>query len=153
MNMKYFSFVIVFILATVFANAQSPESLVKWSFASKKKDAKTYDVVATATLPKTWHIYSQSTPKGGPVATKITFKTNPLVTIDGTAKETGALKTVHDNVFDVDVKYYNDKVEFAQPVKLKAAATTSISGTVEYMICNDEKCLPPTKQAFDVKLQ
>lgn len=64
MNMKSFSSLIVFVLAATFANAQSPESLVKWSFASKKKDAKTYEVVATAMLPKTWHIYSQSTPKG-----------------------------------------------------------------------------------------
>lgn len=151
--MKYSLSILVFLLAATFARAQSPESLVKWSFAAKKKDAKTYELVATAALPKTWHIYSQSTPKGGPVPTKITFKTNPLITIDGATKETGALKTVHDNVFDVDVKYYNDKVDFVQPIKLKAAATTSVSGTVEYMICNDEKCLPPTKQAFDVKLQ
>ena len=153
MNVKYFFLLIAFAATSILANAQSTESLVKWSFAAKKKDAKTYEVVATAALPKTWHIYSQSTPKGGPVATKITFKINPLVIIDGATKETGALKTMHDNVFDVDVKYFNDKVDFVQPVKLKAAATTSVSGTVEYMICNDEKCLPPTKQAFDVKLQ
>ena len=152
MKAKYSLFVFLFTMTAALVQAQS-ESLVKWSFAAKKKDAKTYEVVASAMLPKTWHIYSQSTPKGGPVATKISFKTNPLLVLDGAAKETGALKTTHDAVFDVDVKYYNDKVDFVQLVKLKTVATTSVSGTVEYMICNDEKCLPPTKQPFDVKLQ
>ena len=152
MKTKYYFFVFLFMMAFVCANAQS-ESLVKWTFTAKKKDAKTYEVVASAMLPKTWHIYSQSTPKGGPVATKITYKANPLLVVEGAAKESGALKTTHDPVFDVDVKYYNDKVDFVQTVKLKTPATTSINGTVEYMICNDEKCLPPTKQPFDIKLQ
>ena len=148
MKVKYFLFISILMAAS----AQT-ESIVKWTFAAKKKDAKTYEVVASAALPKTWHIYSQNTSKGGPVPTKITFKANPLLMIDGAAKENGALKTTHDPVFDVDVKYYNDKVDFVQLVKLKTAATTNASGTVEYMICNDEKCLPPTKQAFDIKLQ
>ncbi len=148
---NYFLFIMFIMLAAV-SFGQS-ESLVRWSFVAKKKDAKTYEVVASAMLPKTWHIYSQSTPKGGPVATTISFKKNPLLVLDGAAKENGSLKLVHDPVFDLDVKYYNDKVDFLQLVKLKTPATTSVSGTVEYMICNDEKCLPPTKQAFDVKLQ
>jgi thiol:disulfide interchange protein DsbD len=153
MKVKLSLFFLLFIAAATSVQAQTTESLVKWSFAAKKKDPKTYEVVASAMLPKTWHIYSQTTPKGGPVATKITFKTNPLLILTGDPKESGALKTMHDQVFDVDVKYFNDKVDFVQLVKLKTAATTSVSGTVEYMICNDEKCLPPTKQNFDVKLQ
>ncbi len=152
MKVKYTLFVFFFLMASVLVQAQT-EGLVKWAFVAKKKDAKTYEWVASASLPKTWHIYSQTTSKGGPVPTKITFKTNPLLLINGAAKENGALKTTHDPVFDVDVKYFNDKVDFNQLVKLKTAATTNVSGTVEYMICNDEKCLPPTKQAFDVKLQ
>ena len=152
MYLKKYIAALLLIVLSVTANAQM-ESPVKWTFAAKKKADKTYEVVATASLPKTWHIYSQATPKGGPVPTKLTFKKNPLLIIDGVAKESGALKTMHDQVFDVDVKYFNDKVDFVQVVKLKTAATTSVSGTVEYMLCNDEKCLPPTKQNFDVKLQ
>ncbi len=152
MKVKYCLFAVMLVMVSIASQAQS-ESLVKWSFATKKMDAKTYEVVATAMLPKTWHIYSQSTPTGGPVPTKIVFKTNPLIMINGKAKETGALKVTHDPVFDLDVKYYNDKVDFVQLVKLKTPATTNVSGTIEYMICNDEKCLPPTKQNFDVKLQ
>lgn len=152
MKIKYLLFTLLVSMAAFSVSAQS-EGIVKWSFAAKKLSDKTYELVASAALPKTWHIYSQTTPDGGPVATKIAFKKNPLLIINGIPKETGALKTTHDQVFDVDVKYYNDKVDFVQLVKLRTPATTSVSGTVEYMICNDEKCLPPTKQNFDIKLQ
>ena len=136
--------------ASVNAQIANP---VKWSYTVQKKSDKVYDVVLTATLDKPWHIYSQFTPKGGPVPTSITFKNNPLVMLDSKAKENGSLKTDHDENFGVDVKYFADKVEFVQAVKLRSNAKTSVSGTVEYMICNDQKCLPPAKQSFSVTLQ
>jgi hypothetical protein len=140
------------VVATIIVKAQI-ENPVKWSYAAKKVSDKVYQVVITATLPKPWHIYSQHTPDGGPKPTKIVYTKNPLVVISGEPKENGTLKTVHDDNFGVDVKYFGDKVEFVQTVQLKTAAKTSVSGTIDYMVCNDEKCLPPTKQPFDVKLQ
>lgn len=133
-----------------FAQIQTP---VSWSYMANKKGDNLFEIVITATLPKPWHIYSQTTPKGGPVPTKISFKANPLLKLEGDAQEKGALKTEHDENFGVDVKYYADKVEFVQTVRLKNKIKTSISGNVEYMVCNDNKCLPPVKQPFDIKLQ
>ena len=126
---------------------------VQWNFTTAKKSDKVYDVTFTATIAKPWHIYSQATPAGGPVPTKIVFKTNPLVTVNGKAKENGSLKNVHDQYFGVDVKYFDNKVEFVQIVNLKSAVKTNIAGTIEYMVCNDEECLPPKKVPFDLKLQ
>lgn len=142
----------VLLIAAIAVRAQI-ENPVKWSYAAKKVSDKVYQVVITATLPKPWHIYSQYTPDGGPKPTKIVYTKNPLLVINGEAKENGALKTIHDNNFGVDVKYFGEKVEFVQTVQLKTAAKTSVSGTIDYMICNDEKCLPPTKQPFEIKLQ
>ncbi len=142
--------VLSFVIANVNAQITNP---VKWSYSVQKKADKVYNVVLTATLVKPWHIYSQFTPEGGPVPTSITFKNNPLVVLDGKAKENGSLKTDHDENFGVDVKYFADKVEFIQTVKLRSNAKTSVSGTVEYMVCNDNKCLPPAKQNFAVTLQ
>jgi thiol:disulfide interchange protein DsbD len=152
MKMKYtiLTTILLFFALALLAQAASP---VNWSYATRKKADKVYEVVLTATLPKPWHIYSQHTPKGGPVPTKITFKANPLLTLDGDAVEAGNLKTDHDENFGVDVKYFADKVEFVQTVKLKSPVKTNVTGTIEFMVCNDEKCLPPAKQPFDVKLQ
>jgi hypothetical protein len=150
--MKKLVLFFVMVIAAVAVQAQI-ENPVKWSYAAKKVNDKVYQVVITATLPKPWHIYSQYTPDGGPKPTKFIYTKNPLLVISGEPKENGTLKTVHDNNFGVDVKYFGEKVEFVQTVQLKTAAKTSVSGTIDYMVCNDEKCLPPTKQPFEIKLQ
>ncbi|RFM29443.1 protein-disulfide reductase DsbD domain-containing protein [Deminuibacter soli] len=140
------------LLVTLGAMAQVKDP-VKWTFAAKKKADKVYEVTVTAVMAKPWHIYSQTTPDGGPIPTKLTFKSNPLVTMDGKAKEVGTLKVDHDQNFGVDVKYYYESVVFVQTVKLKGNVKTNIAGNVEYMACDDSQCLPPTTKSFDIKLQ
>lgn len=124
---------------------------VKWTATSRKKPGR-YEVVLTATLPKPWHIYSQTTGEGGPIATTFRFAKNPLVTLDGDVKEVGALKENFDKLFDTKVKYFGDKVDFVQTVKVKGNVKTNVNVTVEYMTCNDSQCLPPTKKTFNVSL-
>ncbi|MEP6844977.1 MAG: protein-disulfide reductase DsbD domain-containing protein [Panacibacter sp.] len=126
---------------------------VKWTYSATKKAGKIYEIAYTAVIEKPWHIYSQTTPEGGPVATKFVYKKNPLITVAGIPKENGTLQKKHEEVFDVDVKYFDDKVTFTQTVNLKSAVKTTIAGTIEYMVCNDKECLPPKKVSFDLQLQ
>ncbi|WP_315821449.1 protein-disulfide reductase DsbD domain-containing protein [Paraflavitalea speifideaquila] len=125
---------------------------VKWTFVAKKKAANTYEVIISAVFAKPWHLYSQTTPDGGPVPTKITFKKNPSLTMEGKVKEVGAMKTVYEKLFGVDVKYYSEEVNFVQVVKVKGNVKTNITGTVEYMTCDDRQCMPPTSKAFNIQL-
>lgn len=129
------------------------KSPVNWAYEAKKKTADTYDIVITANIDHPWHIYSQKIGKGGPVPTSIKFKANPLVVKNGPVKEIGKLEKVFDNIFNIDVLFYSDKVQFVQTVKLKGKIKTSVSGVIDYMLCDDSHCLPPTKQSFDLKLQ
>ena len=124
---------------------------VKWTATSRKK-ANTYEVVITAVLPKPWHIYSQNTGEGGPVPTNFKFTKNPLLTFDGAVKEIGKIKENYDKLFDTKVKYYADKVDFVQTVKVRGNVKTNVNVTVEYMTCDDSQCLPPTKKTFNVSL-
>jgi len=87
------------------------------------------------------------------VPTKFVYKTNPLLTISGIPKENGALVKKHEEVFGVDVKYFDTKVVFTQTINLKSSVKTNIAGTIEYMVCNDSQCLPPKKISFDLQLQ
>jgi len=142
--------ILVSVSLTVFGQKEGP---VTWSFASRKKSDKVYEIVLRATLSKPWHIYSQFTPEGGPLPTKIVFAANPVLAIDGKSTEKGKLLKDHDENFGVDVKYFSDKVEFVQTVKMRGSAKTAIHGSIEYMVCNDSICLTPVKQSFDIKLQ
>jgi len=148
---KFFTTLCALIFAGILhAQVQDP---VKWNYAAAKNSEKEYTVTISATLSPAWHIYSMHTPDNGPVPTAITFNKNPLVLLNGAVKENGKLKTDHDEVFGVDVKYFADKVEFVQSVKLKSAVKTNVSGTVKYMVCNDKLCLPPKTIPFNIQLQ
>lgn len=142
----------VLLLAGFVANAQV-QNPVKWNYKLKKINATTYEVHITATIEKGWHIYSQTTPDGGPVPTTIRFSKNPLLTLVGVAKEAGKLEQRHEELFGVDVKQFSNSVNFVQTVKVKAAVKTSVIGTVEFMVCNDTQCLQPTINKFSLPIQ
>jgi len=150
MNMKK---IIILFCALVFAlnvNAQKPNP-VKWSFTAVKKSDKQYDIVATATIDASWHIYSQFL-SGGPIPTHFTFNKNPLIQLAGKTKEKGKLEKMYDKNFKTELSFFSDKVDFVQTVNLKVASKTNLVGMVEYSICNDDRCLPPAKVAFELAL-
>lgn len=138
------------LLALVTFAQQNP---VKWSTAAEKAGTNQYKVTIIATFSEPWHIYSQNTPDGGPVPTSFSFAKNPLVTIVGKTTEKGKLQTTHDKNFGVDVKYYSNKVVFTQLVKVKGNVKTNLTGKVNFMVCDDHECLPPSNAPFSVKLQ
>jgi DsbC/DsbD-like thiol-disulfide interchange protein len=134
----------------VSAQVQNP---VQWNYTVKKVNETTYSVQIAATIEPGWHVYSQTTPEGGPVPTSIAFAKNPLLTLEGSPKEIGKLEQKHEPLFGVDVKQYSNKVFFVQTVKVKGKAKTALTGTVEFMACNDEMCLPPSSQKFSIALK
>ena len=150
--MRKATLLILLLMAGFFASAQI-ENPVKWSYKLKKVNATTYEVHISATIDEGWHIYSQSTHDGGPIPTTIKFAKNPLVTLVGAAKEAGKLEQRHEELFGVDVKQFSKSVKFVQLIKVKAAVKTSVIGTIEFMVCNDSQCLPPTTNKFSLSIQ
>lgn len=142
-------FVLLCVTMVVRAQVQDP---VSWAFSSKKIDATTYSIVLKASINPGWHLYSQATPEGGPVPTSFRFAKNPLLTLQGAPKEIGKLEQKHEPLFGVDVKQYSNVVVFQQTVKVKGKAKTALTGTVEFMACNDEMCLPPSTRKFSIAL-
>lgn len=148
--MRHLFALVIGLFLSVVAFAQQP---VTWKYSAKKVGAKTYEVRLTAVIQSSWHIYSQSTPDGGPLPTKIVFSKNPLITQEGVIKEVGKLHKKYEEVFGVDVMQFSDKVEFVQVIKTKAEKVkTNVSGTIEFMVCTDEQCLPPATINFNIAL-
>jgi thiol:disulfide interchange protein DsbD len=141
---------VIWITVSAAAQIQDP---VDWSYSVKKVSADTYTFTATANIEGDWHIYSQTTGKGGPVPTKINFNKNPLITVVGTTKETGQVKQVYDELFKTTVRFIGETATYTQTIKVRGGVKTNISGFVAYMVCDDRQCLPPSKKTFDLKLQ
>lgn len=150
--MKYFLFLIVGFFTFCSTDAQ-PKDPIIWTYAAKKKTATTYDITITAKLPKPWHIYSQNTGDGGPVPTSVSFTKNPLVVLVNKVTEIGKVEKTYDENFKTNVLYYSNEVSFVQSIKLKVPVKTKLNGSIEYMVCNDELCLPPTKKSFSINVQ
>jgi Disulphide bond corrector protein DsbC len=150
--MKKFLASLLLVVSVFFVHAQFTTP-IQWTFTSKKIADKTYEVYLTATIQSGWHLYSQNQPKDAiNQPTEILFSKNPLVTIDGKTTELGKMELYQDKKLKISANQYSGKVVFVQKVKVKSAAKTTISGSVEYQTCDDKKCLPPKKEMFKVAL-
>jgi thiol:disulfide interchange protein DsbD len=148
MKKLYITLAALFVVASGFAQMENP---VIWSYSAKKVSDKVFDIYVTATIAPKWHVYAQDAGEG-PEPTTFAFAKNPLVTMDGKVKELGTLEKEYDKNFNSVLKFYSNKVNFVQRVKLKSIATTVVKGTVTFMVCNDRKCLPPKEISFSVKV-
>lgn len=147
---KFILFVIL--LFSVLAGV-AQNNVVNWTFESKKLADNNYEVKLIATVQQPWHIYSTTQAEGGPLPTAIAFTKNPLAVPQGKIKEVGKLETHYEKVFELDTKFFSNKVEFVQIFKVKGKAKTNVKGTVEFMTCNDRECLPPQEIPFTIALK
>lgn len=128
---------------------------IQWKFSSTKQANGQYLLSVLGKIGPEWHIYSKISPSDGPTPTKVTFNSNPLIKLLGGIHENGKKIKHYEEVFDFDVFYFEDSVEYTQLVSLntKQKIKTNITGTVEYMLCTNGKCLSPTKEKFSIELQ
>ncbi|MEO9571543.1 MAG: protein-disulfide reductase DsbD domain-containing protein [Polaribacter sp.] len=125
---------------------------VKWSTSVEKVSDSEYKLIATATIKDGWHLYSQTVPEGGPIATSFSFVGNSNYLKKGnTSEEKG--HTIKDPIFDMEITYFGKTASFVQRIKVKGDTPFKIEGIVEFMVCDDTRCLPPTEVdlVFNVK--
>lgn len=149
MKKLLFAFILLFGISKItMAQIENP---VTWTFSASKIANKQYEVHLTAVIEGKWHIYAQDAGQG-PEPTSFVFNKNPLIKLAGKVKEIGKLETSFDKNFNSTLRFYNKKVDFVQKITLKSLASTVLKGTVTYMVCNDNKCLPPKDVPFSIKI-
>ncbi len=138
---KFFLYLLLTIvsLSTVQSQILDP---VKWSTSVKKISETEYDLISKATIEGGWHLYSQVVPEGGPLPTVFTFEENNAYKTIGKVKE-GKGVTELDPVFDMIITFFSNTATFTQRVQLTGDKGTTVKGEVEFMVCDDTRCLPP----------
>ncbi|MXV49826.1 sugar transporter [Pedobacter sp. HMF7647] len=124
---------------------------VKWSYAAKKTSATEATIYIKATIQSGWHIYSQNIADGGPIKTSFTFNPSKSYLLAGKTIEPKPI-TKYEQTFKMNVSYFENAVIFQQKVKLKST-TAIVSGSLEFMACNDKQCLPPEEIKFSVPVK
>lgn len=141
--MKYFLIFLFIHLISVNAVQSQVLEPAKWSTSTEKISDTEYDLIVHATIDDTWHLYSQNVPEDGPIPTTFTFETSKNFELVGKVSEEEG-KTVYDPVFDMQIKFFEKKAEFRQRIKVLNQELSIVKGEVEFMVCDDERCLAPT---------
>jgi len=151
--MKFISkLFILFFLTGSFTYAQI-YTPVEWISSVEKVTESEFNLVITANIDDGWHLYSQNVPDGGPIPTNIVFEeNNELYQIIGKPTE-GKGHEEFDKVFNMFVKYFDQQATFKQRIKVLVDNKITVKGTLEFMVCDDTNCLPPTEVDFIFDLQ
>ncbi len=148
--MKKSILLIAVLILSIGAKAQI-EAPVKWSYGAKKISSTEAIVFLMAKIDNGWHIYSLNVKDGGPIKTSFTFDPSKEYSLVGKTTEPAAI-TKYEDVFKMNVSYFEKSVIFKQKIKLKSADVKEVKGKLEYMTCNDRKCLPPEDIDFTIPL-
>jgi len=120
---------------------------VSFSVSQKRVSPTEIDIIFTGSISSGWHVYSTNIPAGGPTAARFGVDKAEGSEVVGTLKPGSGVKHGHDEIFGMDVSYFEGKCSFTQRIKI-TGKNYHLKGYLLYGACNDESCAPPT--AVDV---
>ena len=127
-------------LFTFFSVSFQSEEPVSWKYELDKIDNSQYNLTFNAKIIDGWKLYSQYSPIEGN-ATEFVFITPGL---SSTIKEKFAESEPivgYDNVFDMDLPYFNYEASFSKIINLKELDIESFKVEIVYSSCDDELCV------------
>ncbi len=135
-------------LIVSFTSTMYAQNHVKWTF---KYISKSSTVIATGEIEPGWHLYSQKTDENaGPIATKMVLEPSKNYKIIGAAIEGTIPHEIFDKNFESTVYLFESHYAAEQQINLKKPGT--LKGEMQYMICDDTKCLPPISVPFTLEI-
>lgn len=117
---------------------------VAWAVSAEHKQGTMWEVSFHAEIDDGWSVYS-TTSYGDMGPWPSSFQLDSLAHVnvaEGVDEVSEHTVDGHDPVFDMKVKKFKHSVDFKRRVEL-AASEIPFSGTIDFMTCNDEMCLPP----------
>ena len=121
-------------------SAQETEP-VSWSYEITKLNSLEYQISFNAEIIDGWKLYSQFSPEDGSVATSFEFIDNNNNYLADEIFNEDPYIIGYDNVFKMDLYYFEGKANFNQSIKLNNKDVNQIKIEVEYSSCDDELCI------------
>ncbi|CAM3018630.1 protein-disulfide reductase DsbD family protein [Flavobacterium frigoris] len=134
--MKKIVGILITFLAFANVNAQILDP-VKWTTKIEKKSDNTYLLTFDGVIEKEWHMYSQFTPDGGPLALEVVFKNQKgNFNLVGKAKESKT-KTAYNDVFEVNETFFQRKAQIQQVIHVTNPKVVAIEAELNYQVCKE----------------
>jgi len=143
------SILAIFFLFSIISPAQIIDP-VTWDYAVEKISQEEVELIFTANIDNHWHLYSQDIPEGGPIPTRFVFEESSQFELLGPVVEITEPEEKYDPSFDMKLKLFSEKALFKQRVKISGTGKVKIGGYIEFMSCDDQRCLPPKEEDFEL---
>ena len=149
--MKRTFFLLFGVLFGIYLQAQIHQP-VKWTVTYAMADGNKLTVTYKATIEDGWHAYSTKEFENGPVPTSVHYDS-----IAGAVKSGELISKLtpiakFDDSFQMDLEYFENTMHFEQVFEVANPQKYYIKGYVEYMVCDDQQCLPPTEHEFEISV-
>ena len=149
---KILRFLCVFSAVWISISGASAQQ-VAWSTSVEPLGGDRYRVVLDAAIPEPYHMYDMGPYEdGGPNATVIRFLPVDGVRYDGAVQQLTMPKRAYEPMFDMEIGTFSRSARFAQTVTL-TVPEAEVRADVEWMICNDNTCMPPEDTELTVVLK
>jgi len=134
---KHLIFFLLFILLGGTASAQMQEP-VKWKYSINESG----EIVFHATVDQGWHLYDLNLPEGGPIPTSFEFDEIKGAELVGKIISNSKIHSQYDDMFKMTVRWFAENPTFIQKLKITDRDKFMISGSIKFMTCNDQSCVP-----------
>ena len=141
----------VFSFCLLFASAFAAEDPIQWTLSFPSVKATPGSVILarfTGQIAPGWHLYSATTPKGGPNQTTVALAANPSVASVQIFQPKPERK--FDSNFQLDTETFATEVAFLLRIELKkdaAPGPVEFTAQTRYQSCTDKICLPPKRKS------
>jgi thiol:disulfide interchange protein DsbD len=143
---------LIFIPLFSFSQVLTP---VKWSFKVEQTKPEEATLLLIATIDHGWHVYAQDNPlpPNGPVSTSFTFIKAKDYQLIGKVIEPKAIEEKDSQFDNQTLRYFERKAIFKQKIKVISKTDFQVKGSLEFMCCNDEKCIPPDNVDYSFSIK
>jgi thiol:disulfide interchange protein DsbD len=121
---------------------------VQWKYNVVKEKDGDYTLKFSAIIDDKWHLYSQNIPEGGPIPTSFSFEKSNNYRLIGKVKELSKAEVKYDSTFSMKVTTFSKEAVFTQKIKAKTIEPFVVKGSLEFMCCDNQRCLPPKRIDF-----
>ena len=130
---------LLFLFGILTLQAQFEEPVV-WESKVEQLAEDRYQLIFEADIATNWHLYSQFSDPEGAIPTEFVFDQTDSFKLVGNVTESESVVD-YDQVFEMDLTYFNDSAIFQQQIQVLDDRLTQIKVEINYQACDDELCI------------
>ena len=126
---------------TQLLSAQNEEEPVQWTTQLNRVSPAVVELEFNALIAEKWHLYSLEEFEDGPLPTEFVFVYDSLQLAPVGPTSSSTPKVEFDQIFQIDLPFFDNAAVFKQQFKLLDPAAKEISGEINYQACDDRVCI------------